>query len=105
MGAVNLGSTLVSIATVDRYGRRVLFLTSGLVRDDRLPGRGGVDHGVADRAGRRVGDGEALLRGGAGADVCLLGGVRVVVGPADVVLAPFAPIQLATRLLPLASIW
>jgi hypothetical protein len=37
--------------------------------------------------------------------VCLLGGVRVVVGPADVVLAPFAPIQLATRLLPLASIW
>jgi sugar porter (SP) family MFS transporter len=31
LGAVNLGSTLVSIATVDRYGRRVLFLTGGLV--------------------------------------------------------------------------
>uniref|UniRef100_A0A0E0KRC0 Major facilitator superfamily (MFS) profile domain-containing protein n=1 Tax=Oryza punctata TaxID=4537 RepID=A0A0E0KRC0_ORYPU len=31
LGSVNLGSTLVSIATVDRYGRRILFLTGGLV--------------------------------------------------------------------------
>ncbi|GJN27419.1 hypothetical protein PR202_gb15443 [Eleusine coracana subsp. coracana] len=31
LGAVNLGSTLVSIATVDRYGRRPLFVTGGAV--------------------------------------------------------------------------
>jgi sugar porter (SP) family MFS transporter len=31
LGAVNLGSTLVSTVTVDRYGRRPLFLTGGFV--------------------------------------------------------------------------
>uniref|UniRef100_N1R5B3 Sugar transport protein 5 n=1 Tax=Aegilops tauschii TaxID=37682 RepID=N1R5B3_AEGTA len=31
LGAVNLGSALVSVATVDRYGRRPLFLAGGLV--------------------------------------------------------------------------
>ncbi|OEL32254.1 Sugar transport protein 5 [Dichanthelium oligosanthes] len=31
LGAVNLGSTLVSTVTIDRYGRRPLFLTGGFV--------------------------------------------------------------------------
>ena len=31
LGAVNLGSALVSVATVDRYGRRPLFLAGGVV--------------------------------------------------------------------------
>jgi predicted MFS family arabinose efflux permease len=31
LGAVNLASTLVSTVTVDRYGRRPLFLTGGFV--------------------------------------------------------------------------
>jgi predicted MFS family arabinose efflux permease len=31
LGAVNLGSALLSVATVDRYGRRPLFLAGGLV--------------------------------------------------------------------------
>ncbi|KAG2572526.1 hypothetical protein PVAP13_7KG184155 [Panicum virgatum] len=53
------------------------------VRHDHLPGRGGVDHGLADRRRRRVRDGEALLPGGAGSDVRVLGVVRVVVGAAD----------------------
>ena len=54
----------------------------GRVRHDHLPGRRRVDHGVTDRGQRRVRHGQALLTGGAGADVRLLGGVRVVVGPA-----------------------
>ncbi len=30
IGAVNVGSTMVSIATVDRFGRKMLFLVGGI---------------------------------------------------------------------------
>uniref|UniRef100_A0A804RJW8 Uncharacterized protein n=1 Tax=Zea mays TaxID=4577 RepID=A0A804RJW8_MAIZE len=73
-------------APVHRHGRPVrpaAAVPHRRLRHDHLPGRGRVDHGVPDRGRRRVRDGQALLPRGAGADVRLLGGVRLVVGPAD----------------------
>ncbi|XP_020110145.1 sugar transport protein 5-like isoform X3 [Ananas comosus] len=106
LGCVNLASILVSAFTVDRLGRRKLFIVGGaqmiicqvlqcyttatgtLVFANTSfiyarEGGGGLDNGGENRRRWRGGNAERVRSGRAGADVRLLCRVRVVMGAAE----------------------